>query len=307
MTPPQLLIVGSIGLDTIETPRATVERVLGGAAVFAASAACRFASPAVVGVVGDDFPPEHGALLRGQGVDLTCVDKKPGKTFFWHGRYEEDMNNRVTLDTQLGVFGEFAPRIDPPYDRIATVFLANIHPQLQLDVLDAMRGSPLTAMDSMNYWIRTTPDLLKKVIARVSLFFVNDEEARMLTNRQSIRSAADALLSMGPEWVVIKRGDAGAGLFTRDAEFFVPAIPLRQVVDPTGAGDTFAGGMMGYLARRGGRSFAVMKQAAVAGTVMASFCVEDFSLNRLACLGKQDIVERIGRIRDLCAFDPLDF
>ncbi|MFB3789656.1 MAG: PfkB family carbohydrate kinase [bacterium] len=307
MTSPRLLIVGSIGLDTIETPRASVERVLGGAAVFAASAACYFAVPAVVGVVGDDFPPEHEALLRAQGVDLTCVDKKPGKTFFWHGRYEDDMNNRVTLDTQLGVFGDFAPRIDPPYDRIATVFLANIHPQLQLDVLDAMRGSPLTAADSMNYWIRTTPDLLNKVIQRVGIFFVNDEEARMLTNRQTIRSAADALLSMGPQLVVIKRGDAGAGLFTRESEFFVPALPLRQVVDPTGAGDAFAGGMMGYLARRSGRSFAAMKQAAVAGTVMASFGVEDFSLNRLAHVTKRNIEERIGRIRDLCAFDPIEF
>lgn len=306
MTSPQLLIVGSIGLDTIETPRATMERILGGAAVFASCAARYFASPAVVGVVGDDFPPEHEARLRDQGVDLTCVEKKPGKTFFWHGRYEDDMNNRVTLDTQLGVFGEFTPRIDPPYDRITTVFLANIHPQLQLDVLDAMRGNPLTAADSMNLWIRTTPDLLNQVIQRVGIFFVNEEEARMLTRRQTIRSAADALLSMGPRLVVIKRGDAGAALFTRESEFFVPAVPLRQVVDPTGAGDTFAGGMMGYLARTGNHSFPAMKQAAVIGTVMASFCVEDFSLNRLAHIEKRAIEERIQQIRDLCGFDTIE-
>lgn len=305
MTDAKLLIVGSIGLDTIETPTERVERVLGGAAVFSACASARFSKTAVVGVVGDDFPREYETLMVNQGIDLSCMDKQKGATFFWHGRYHADMNNRDTLDTQLGVFGEFQPKISDSHRAIPYVFLANIHPQLQLDVLDAMQGAPFVGMDTMNLWIDTTPDLLKQVIERVNLIFVNDEEAKMITGKTSVLEAAEALLGMGPKIAVIKKGDAGAMLFTKDAVFSTPAVPLRIAKDPTGAGDSFAGGMMGYIARRGDQTFDIFKQAAVVGTVMASFTVEDFSLNKLVNVSEVDIRSRIHQLTEMTVFEPV--
>ncbi|MBI1388977.1 MAG: sugar kinase [bacterium] len=306
MTDSNLLIVGSIGLDTIETQSDKVERVLGGAAVYSSCAAANLTHSAIVGVVGDDFPAEHETMLKNKNIDLTCMQKKPGKTFFWHGRYRDDMNERDTLDTQLGVFGEFKPEIPASHANIPYLFLANIHPQLQLDVLDAMQGKPFVAADSMNLWIDTTPDLLKQVIRRVDVLFVNDEEAKMITGQSSVLRAADAIIAMGPSVAVIKKGDAGAMLISRDDVFATPAIPLREVKDPTGAGDTFAGGMMGYIARQNDRSFETMKQAAVLGSVMASFTVEDFSLNRLANVSPDDVRERIERLRCLTVFKDIE-
>lgn len=302
MSESNLLIVGSIGLDTIETASSKVERVLGGAAVYSAVAAAPFCTPAIIGVVGDDFPAEHREMLTHKGIDVSGMDTKPGKTFFWHGRYEEDMNNRVTLDTQLGVFGEFSPSLSDAHKKIPNVFLANIHPQLQLDVLDSMKSDPFVAMDTMNLWIETTPDLLNKVIERVNMLFVNDEEARMLTGKTTVLDAADTLLTRGPEIVVIKKGDAGAVLFRKDDIFSVPALFLRNVKDPTGAGDTFAGGLMGFLARENSTQVDAMRQAAVLGTVMASFTVEDFSLNKLGDVLHSDIHERISTLKNLTAF-----
>lgn len=307
MTDSKLLIVGSIGMDTIETPQEKVERVLGGAAVFSATAACQFTPTSVVGVVGDDFPAEYEKLMQDKGIDLSCVDKKPGQTFFWHGRYHEDMNQRDTLDTQLGVFGEFEPNISAEHRKIPNVFLANIHPQLQLDVLDTMEGNPFVGLDTMNLWIENTPDLLRKVIERVNLIIVNDEEAKMITGKTTVLDAADALLDMGPELAVVKKGDAGAMLFSKEQIFSTPAVPLRTAKDPTGAGDTFAGGMMGYIAHRGQPNFATFKQAAVVGTVMASFTVEDFSLNKIAHVKPEHIRERIEKILEITLFDKIDF
>lgn len=304
MSNSNLLIVGSIGLDTIETAAERVDRVLGGAACYSACSSCHFTPTAIVGVVGDDFPTEHENLLQSKSVDLTCVEKKPGKTFFWHGRYEADMNRRETLDTQLGVFGDFSPKIPTSHASIPYLFLANIHPQLQLDVLDAMQGKPLAAADTMNLWINITLDLLKKVIERVDIMFLNDDEARMITGQTTIPKAAESMRKMGPKAVVIKRGDAGAMVFFEDDIFCVPAIPTTAK-DPTGAGDTFAGGMMGYLARQGKLDSQTLRQAAVIGTVMASYTVEDFSLNRLACVTADDIRKRVETIRSLSHFEPV--
>ncbi len=304
MSQSTLLIVGSIGLDTIETATERVERVLGGAACYAACSSCYFASTAIVGVVGDDFSEKYENLLKAKSIDLTCLEKTPGKTFFWHGRYELDMNNRQTLDTQLGVFADFSPKIPASHAAIPNLFLANIHPQLQLDVLDAMQGKPLVAADTMNLWINTTPDLLKKVIERVNIMFINDDEARMITGQTTIPKAANAIRKMGPQVAVIKRGDAGAMVFFEDDVFCVPAIPITAN-DPTGAGDTFAGGLMGYIAKQGSLSKQTLRQAAVIGTVMASFTVEDFSLNRLSTVSAQDIQNRVEQLRSLSAFEPL--
>lgn len=299
-----LLIVGSIGLDTIETASKRAERVLGGAACYSACAACRFAPTSIVGVVGDDFPPEHEEMLRSNSIDLTCIEKQPGKTFFWHGRYEDDMNIRETLDTQLGVFADFSPKIPPSHASAPFLFLANIHPQLQLDVLDAMQRKPLAAADTMNLWINTTPDLLKKVIERVDIMFLNDEEARMITGTTTIPNAAQAIQAMGPKAAVIKRGDAGVMVFFEDDVFCLPAIPTTAN-DPTGAGDSFAGGMMGYIAAQGGLTNPILRQSAAIGTVMASLTVEDFSLNRLIAANSNDIRDRVERLRSLSSFEPI--
>ncbi|MBN2328746.1 MAG: sugar kinase [Candidatus Omnitrophica bacterium] len=297
-----LLIVGSIGLDTIETTSTRVDRVLGGAASYSACSACHFTPTAIVGVVGDDFPPEHEEMLRSKSIDLTCMEKQPGKTFFWHGRYEDDMNIRETLDTQLGVFAEFSPKIPASHAATPYLFLANIHPQLQLDVLNAMQGNPLVAADTMNLWIDTTPDLLKKVIERVDIMFINDEEARMITGRTTIPKAADAIRAMGPKAAVVKRGDAGVMVFYEDDIFCLPAVPITAN-DPTGAGDAFAGGMMGYIASQGALNKPILRQSAVMGTVMASLTVEDFSLNRLVKVNADDIRDRVERLRSLTSFE----
>ncbi len=305
MSQPNLLIVGSVGLDTIHTPLESVERVLGGTAVFASCAASYLCKPGIVGVVGDDFSKEYEDLLLDKDVDLTCLERVPGKTFFWEGRYETDMNIRTTLDTQLGVFADFSPKIPGSHSSVPFLFLGNIHPQLQLDVLNKMSGNPIVAADTMNFWMTDTLELLKEVVSRVDIMLVNDSEAKQLTGKTDVLTAADELLDMGPQLVIIKKGDHGAMLFGKNEICVVPAVPLRTAKDPTGAGDTFAGGMMGYLARCGKCDFAVMRQALVMGTVMASFTVEDFSVNRLASIDKQMITDRIQHIRDLSLFEEI--
>jgi sugar/nucleoside kinase (ribokinase family) len=305
MTNANLLIVGSIGLDTLSTPFGRVERVLGGTAVYASCSASHYTQAAIVGVVGTDFPQEHEDFLLSKKVDLTCLEKVEGKTFFWQGRYEGDMNAAITEDTQLGVFADFAPKVSEAHKPLPFLFLGNIHPQLQLDVLDAMTDTPVVAADTMNFWIDGTPDLLKQVISRVDIMLVNDAEAQAVTGKTHLLDAADAIRAMGPKVVVIKKGSHGAMLFFDEGIFSVPAIPLRTAKDPTGAGDTFAGGMMGYIARQGNIEPATLKQAAVVGTVMASFTVEDFSLNRLGTVQKPEIAERICQLRQLSAFDEL--
>lgn len=307
MTNAKLLIVGSLGLDTITTPFGAVDRVLGGTSAYASCSSSNYTGTAVVGVVGTDFPKEHEDFFLSRNIDLTCLEKQEGKTFFWQGRYEGDMNCAITEDTQLGVFADFSPKIPASYQKIPFLFLGNIHPQLQLDVLDAMSNKPIVAADSMNYWIQGTPDLLNKVISRVDIMLVNDAEAQAISGKTHLLDAADAIRAMGPKVVVIKKGSNGAMLFFEGGIFSVPAIPLRTAKDPTGAGDTFAGGMMGYIAQQGNIEPKTLKQAAVVGTVMASFTVEDFSLNRLGFVKKEEIVERIALLRSLSAFEDINF
>lgn len=305
MVDAKLLIVGSVALDSIRTPYGNGERVLGGTAVYASCAASHYTKAAVVGVVGEDFPSEHEQMLLSKAIDLTCLEKAAGRTFFWKGYYEGDMNQAITEDTQLGVFGDFSPKIPDTHANVPFLFLGNIHPQLQLDVFEKMKGNPVVAMDTMNLWITITPELLQQVIRKVQILFVNDGEARLISGKVNLLEAAADLLNMGPKVLVIKKGSHGAMLFTADGIFQVPAIPLLNAKDPTGAGDTFAGGMMGYLARQGNIDNATLRQAVVVGTVMASFTVEDFSLNRLGVVTKPEIEERIKMIRDLSRFEEI--
>ncbi|RJP24615.1 MAG: sugar kinase [Candidatus Omnitrophota bacterium] len=305
MGKPDLLIVGSVGLDTIHTPAEKVEHVLGGTAVFASCAASYLCNAGIVGVVGDDFSWDYEALLKDKRVDLTCLERAPGKTFFWEGAYADDMNERATLDTQLGVFADFSPKIPDSHRSVPFLFLGNIHPQLQLDVLNRMTDAPVIAADTMNFWMTDTLELLKQVVRRVDIMLVNDSEAKQFTGKTDVLTAADAILGMGPKMVIIKKGDHGAMLFAKKQIFVVPAVPLRTAKDPTGAGDTFAGGMMGYLAKMGKCDFTIMRQAIVMGTVMASFTVEDFSVNRLAKVDGAMIKQRVDLIRELTAFEDI--
>jgi len=230
------------------------------------------------------------------------LESVPGATFHWIGSYEGDMNVAVTKDTRLGVFADFSPKIPDSHRNIPFLFLGNIHPQLQLDVLNRMTGKPMVAADSMNFWIERTPELLRQVVGRVQIMLLNDREARMLSGKTNLLDAADHVLSLGPKVVIIKKGTHGAMLFMKNFIFTVPAIPLRAAKDPTGAGDTFAGGLMGYLAHRGDGSKRTLAQAMVMGTVMASFTVEDFSLNRLAAVDRSAILERVEQVKRLTAF-----
>ena len=246
-----LVVVGSIGFDTIETPHGHVAGVLGGAATYAAVAAQYFATVQLVAVVGDDFPDDEREFLAGRGIDLAGLEVRPGRTFRWTGRYHEDMNIRDTLDLQLNVFGEFEPVLPPSYVDAQFVFLANIHPGLQATVLDQLVAPRIVAADTMNHWIQGARPELERLLQRVQLLVLNDEEARLLSGERNIVRAARRLLEMGPQSVIIKRGEYGAIHFAPDTVFAVPAYPLEVVFDPTGAGDAFAGGLMGHLAASG--------------------------------------------------------
>lgn len=306
MTDANLLIVGSVGLDTLKTPFGSADRVAGGTAVFASTSASYLCKPAIVGVVGNDFPAEHEETLKSKGIDLTCLEHKEGRTFHWVGRYEGDMNAAITEDTQLGVFADFKPNIPASHQKLPYVFLGNIHPQLQLDVLDRVEGNPVVAADTMNLWIDITLDQLREVVSRVNIMLVNDGEAAMLTRKTNLLDAADAILAMGPKAVIIKKGSNGAMLFMEDEIFCVPAIPLKTAKDPTGAGDTFAGGMMGLLTRLNRFDFDSMKRAVVMGTVMASFTVEDFSLGRIGNVNPAEIKDRLDLVRKLTFYGDID-
>ena len=291
----QLLVVGSVALDSVEAPAGKHDDILGGSASYFAAAASYFAHPSLVAVVGEDFPEEHLAFLRGRGVDLGGLERVPGRSFRWAGRYSEDMNHRTTLDTQLNVFVDFQPHLAPAQRDARYLFLANIHPSLQLDVLSQVKQPKFVAMDTMNLWIQTTPAELAKVLARVDLLVINDEEARLLAGPAASRNlvkAARAILAMGPKTIIIKRGDSGALLFHDSGVFAAPALPLDEVVDPTGAGDCFAGGFMGYLARADDLSPRAVRRAMIYGSVMASLSIEAFSLERLRDLQPAEIEAR---------------
>jgi sugar/nucleoside kinase (ribokinase family) len=299
-----LLVVGSVALDTVETHTARRDEILGGAACYACTAASFFARPRLVGVVGSDFPTAHEEFLRGRGIDLAGLERAPGRTFRWAGRYAADFNTRTTLDTQLNVFEHFSPKLPSGFAESPFVFLANIDPVLQLSVLEQVKRPRFSACDTMNFWIGGKRDALLRVLERVDMLLLNDEEARQLSGCHSLPAAARAIAALGPKVVVVKRGDAGALLFQGDGVFAAPAFPLDDVADPTGAGDSFAGGLLGYLAATSDTSPDGVRAALVAGTVLASFCVEDFSLDRFRTLDQAQIRGRSAAYVELLRFTP---
>lgn len=301
-----VLVVGSIALDSLETPFGKRDDVPGGSATFFSTAASFFAPVQLVGVVGEDFPEEHVRFLEGRGVDTAGLTRASGKTFRWKGRYGFDLNEAHTLDTQLNVFGEFKPQLPERFKKPDLLFLGNIHPELQSLVLDQVAQRPrLVAMDTMNFWISGSRESLLKTLSRVDMLFVNDAEARQLAGEHNVVKAARAILGMGPKRLVIKRGEYGALLFEGGHVFAAPAYPLENVFDPTGAGDSFAGGFVGYLARRGEISLDTLRQACVAGSTLASFCVEKFSLDRFRDLKPMEIAERLAAFKQLTHFEEI--
>lgn len=300
-----LLVVGSVALDSVETPFGHVENALGGSAVYISTAASFFTKPIrCVGVVGGDFPQEHMRFLEEQGIDLDGLQVvKEGRTFRWAGRYHYDLNNRDTLLTELNVFSAFDPKIPDAYRRSAYVCLGNIHPVLQRKVLDQISKPRLVVGDTMNYWIESTPSELKETLKVIDVLILNDSEARLLTREPNLTKAARAIRSMGPRIVIIKKGEHGALLVTEETIFSAPAYPLENLYDPTGAGDSFAGGFIGWLAKTEDLSDANLKRAVIYGSTLASFCVERFSVDGLRNLSSLKIQDRFRAFMDLSRFD----
>jgi sugar/nucleoside kinase (ribokinase family) len=294
-----IVVVGSVAYDTIETDHGGVIESLGGSASFFSVAARFFAPVSVVAVVGSDFRPAYRKLLAERNIDLRGLEQRQGKTFRWHGRYHEDMNRRDTVSMALNVFQDFAPDLLPDQRRCDYLFLGNIAPELQERVLSQVTSPKLVAGDTMNHWIEETGPALRKLLPRLDIITVNDEEARLLAGEHNLVKAGRAILKMGPRTVLIKRGEYGVLQFSREGMFAVPAYPLEEVVDPTGAGDTFAGGFMGYLARNGRLNESALRTAVVYGSVLASFVVERFSLDRIAELTWEEIDQRYRAFIDL--------
>jgi len=301
-----ILVVGSVAFDTVRTPVAEGTDLLGGSATHFAVAASFFSPVRLVAVVGEDFTDDHLLPLRERQIDLEGLQRVAGKTFRWAGEYGDDPNDRRTLDTQLNVFADFEPRLPAGWSATPVVFLANIDPELQSHVIEQTDSPAIVAADTMNFWISSKPAELEKTLGRVQVLFINDGEIRQLTDETNIVKAVERVRKMGPEVVVVKRGEHGALVFAPDDLFAVPAYPLRDVVDPTGAGDSFAGGFLGYLAstfESGQRDY---RRAAVVGSVMASFQVEAFSLDRVRTLEQPEIRERYRAFQRLTEFDGLD-
>ena len=297
-----LMIVGTMAFDALETPFGKVDRIIGGSATYAAWAASNFTSPVKqVSIIGGDFPQDEIAALEARGVVFEGVEVVPdGKSFFWSGRYHLDMNTRDSLITDLNVLAQFNPEIPDSYQDCDYVMLGNLVPAVQTRVLDQLKHKPkLVIMDTMNFWMDIAMDELKNVLKRVDLLMVNDSEARQLSGEYSLVKAARKIQEMGPQFLIIKKGEHGALLFYNDKIFSAPALPLESVFDPTGAGDTFAGGFIGYLARTDDISFGNMKAAVIIGSAMASFCVEKFGPTRMQELTPADIVARMGEFIDL--------
>ena len=298
-----VLVVGSVALDSVETPFGKVDEALGGSGTYFSSSASHFAPVQLVGVVGEDYPVAQLAPLAARGVDLGGLEQAAGSSFRWRGRYRHDLNSAETLETHLGVFSSFRPKIPDAFRAAPFVFLANIDPRLQLQVLDQVERPRLVACDTMNFWIESRRPELLELLGRVDLVTLNDGEARQLTERANLVQAARWILDRGPRFVLIKKGEHGAFMFTRDSIFFAPAYPLESVFDPTGAGDSFAGGFIGYLAATGDLSERGMRRAVVVGSAMGSFAVERFSNARLMEVSRADIDARIREFRRLVAFD----
>ncbi|WP_136514329.1 PfkB family carbohydrate kinase [Geomonas edaphica] len=297
-----ILVVGSVALDSVETPFGVRDRVLGGSATYFATSASFFTDVNLVAVVGEDFPEEHTRFLSSRNIDLTGLSRVPGETFHWKGRYGYDLNEAQTLETHLNVFESFKPVIPASYADAQYLILANIDPELQMEVLNQVKSPRVVACDTMNFWISSKPDALKKVISRVDFLIINEGEARQLSGEANLVKAARAIIGLGVKNLIVKRGEYGVLMFNGHSVFAAPAFPLEQVFDPTGAGDTFAGGFMGYLANTGNLSDEGIRQAIIFGSVMASFNVEDFSLERLKTLSYPEIEARYRSFKNMTHF-----
>jgi sugar/nucleoside kinase (ribokinase family) len=301
----KLLVVGSVALDTVRTPFGEATDILGGSATYFSTSASFFTSVALIAVVGEDFPQQHIAFLKSRDIDLSGLERRPGATFRWKGEYTHQLNEAHTLDTKLNVFETFRPQIPEAYRSPDVLFLGNIDPELQLDVLQKVDRPSLVACDTMNFWINCRRDALWKVLEQVDVLIINDGEARALGQESNLVRVAKLVLSRGPKQLIIKRGEYGVLMFNEKQVFAAPAFPLEDVRDPTGAGDTFAGGFLGYLAATGNRSPEAMKQAIIFGSVMASFTVEAFSLDRLRILDYKEIEMRFREFKRLTHFEDV--
>lgn len=297
-----ILVAGTVAFDSVRTPFGAAERILGGSAAHFAVAASYFAPVRLIAVVGEDFGDEHLVPFRERGVDLAGLRRQPGKTFFWSGVYHDNLNDRTTLETQLNVLEQFDPVVPEAWRSTPVVFLANVDPDLQAKVLDQMSGPALVAADTMNFWIEGKPEALARLLPRVDVLLINDGEIRQLTGRFNLVEAAEAALALGPKVLVVKRGEHGVLVFERGGVFALPAYPLRRVVDPTGAGDAFAGGFLGAIAERIDRGERDWRRAAVLGSVLASYQVEAFSLDRIRRLEAGEIEDRYRAFRELTRF-----
>jgi sugar/nucleoside kinase (ribokinase family) len=298
-----VLVVGSVALDSVETPFGKADDVLGGSATFFSASASHLTKVSVVGVVGSDYPIEKLDPLKKRGVDFSGLERAEGSSFRWRGRYRHDLNSAETLETHLGVFSHFSPKIPEKLRSSPYVFLANIDPRLQLDVLEQVEKPKLIACDTMNFWIQSRRSDVLALLGHVDLVTLNDAEARQLTEKANLVQAAQWIMARGPRHVIIKKGEHGAFMFTEKSIFFAPAFPLESVFDPTGAGDAFAGGFIGYLAATGDLSDANMRRAVIYGSVMGSFAVEKFSIERLMTVSRAEIDKRVRDMRRLVAFE----
>ncbi len=297
-----ILVVGSVALDSVETPFGKRKEILGGSATFFSLAASFFSKVDIVAVVGEDFPKRYVKLLEDNGVGTSGLSVNKGKTFRWKGRYDYDLNTAHTISTHLNVFKDFDPRVPKDLSRPEFLFLANIDPDLQYRVLRQVKRPKLVACDSMNYWIETKRKSLEKLLGSIDILLLNDAEARQLSGESNLIKAASAVISFGPKAVVIKRGEHGVLYFSKNTHFVAPAYLLETIYDPTGAGDTFAGGMIGYLSRAGSLSEAAIRKSIIYGSIMASFTVEDFSVNRLLKISGKDIKDRFDHYREITSF-----
>ena len=302
----KLVIVGTVAFDAIETPFGKTDKILGGAATYIGLAASQFnIEGAIVSVVGGEFPNEYISMLQERGLDVSGIEiVEDGKTFFWSGRYNNDMNTRDTLVTELNVLADFNPKVPEEYKDAQVIMLGNLHPSIQQSVIDQMVKKPkLIILDTMNFWMNNALEELLQVIAKIDVITINDEEARQLTGEYSLVVAAKKIMTMGPKYVVIKKGEHGALLFCDDEVFYAPALPLEVVFDPTGAGDTFAGGLSGYLTKTEDYSYDSLKKAVIYGASLASFCVEKFGTERMLELTKTEIHQRLQQFKNLTQFD----
>ena len=300
-----ILVVGSVAFDSVSTPFGKADEALGGSATYFSTSASFFTDVRLVAVVGYDFPDEHIKALSGRGIDVAGLKKVPGKTFRWKGRYDYDLNQAHTLETHLNVFSSFDPILPEAYRETPFVFLANIDPELQISVLDQVKKPQFVACDTMNFWIEGKPDALKRLLKRVDLVVINEAEAREFAGASSLVKAARIIQGYGPKTLIIKRGEYGAMMFNEGEVFHAPAYPLEEIFDPTGAGDTFAGGLMGHIAATNDLSEHNMRRAIVFGSVMASFNVEAFSLERLNTLTKKEIRSRFSEFKRLTHFEEM--